>query len=135
MSDEYGSSGSGFGGSLVSESLDSKDVQPNNTQNDDTTSQGGYGGSGDSFSQPKQRGSDASSQGQLNVGEANNTGGSHTQRTAGDLNERGEGSGLSDALNPYGPSSDAAPASKQSGRRGDMFESGPGASMDRDVGA
>jgi len=143
MSDEYGSSGSGFGGSLVSDSLDPKDTQAptNNPPEGDTTSEGGYGG--DPFSDANQRGSDKSSRGQLGPGAQDAPGERDPRRedvdkapsSAAGLNEQGEGAGLSDSLNPYGASSqDSAVGSGAADRRGEAFESGPGAAGEQDDG-
>ncbi|KZT56565.1 hypothetical protein CALCODRAFT_483827 [Calocera cornea HHB12733] len=134
MSDEYGSSGTGLGGSLVNPSMDTKDVQQplNNPPQGDTTSEGGYGG--DAFSDANQRGSDKSSRGQF--GQASTEGTmENAPSTAAGLNERGEDAGLSDSLNPYGESAqDLPPGAGLSDRRGDVFESGPGVAAEQDDG-
>lgn len=135
MSDEYGSSSSGLGGSLVNESMDPKDTQRplNNPPQGDTTSEGGYGG--DPFSDANQRGSDKSSRGQLGQGDFAEPNKDEAPSTAAGMNEQGESTGLSDSLNPYGESAqDPLPGAGMSDRRGDVFESGPGAAAEQDDG-
>jgi len=97
------------------------------------TSEGGYGG--DPFSDANQRGSDKSSRGQLGQGEFAEPNKDKAPSTAAGMNERGESAGLSNSLNPYGESAqDPPPGAGMSGRRGDVFESGPGVAAEQDDG-
>ncbi|KZO95632.1 hypothetical protein CALVIDRAFT_564671 [Calocera viscosa TUFC12733] len=135
MSDEYGASGTGLGGSLVNRSMDPKDAQEplNNPPQGDTTSEGGFGG--DAFSNANQRGSDKYSRGQFGQGSMGESSEEKAPSTAAGMNEQGENAGLSDSLNPYGESAEDPPAgSGMSDRRSEAFESGPGLAAEQDDG-